>query len=291
LLLALTAVPALAQRQSETAKGGVSTQVQPKIMVIPYARQGEDILKVLEADFNRRVAVAVVREAFDTRNFSTVDFAAVVKGLSQEEVMQATSQSGVKELIVAQSQADVYVEIEVQTLVENSQQRVSLIMTARLAATHGSLANKTQNEGPYAMNVPMERIVQRAVATAMEPFLGTMQTSFSGHVAEGVPVRMEISVANGAKDLTRPVGPNKDELADAIEEWFEKNAYHNNYSVGGRTNLRMSNIQVRIPLFDPETKNNYNASRFSLEFNRFLRTIDVRANRSLVGGVIYVEIQ
>lgn len=50
--------------------------VQPKIMVIPYTKQGEDISQVIENDVNKRIVLAKIREAFDSRGFTTVDFAA-----------------------------------------------------------------------------------------------------------------------------------------------------------------------------------------------------------------------
>lgn len=47
-----------------------------KIMVIPYTKQGEDISQVIENDVNKRIVLAKIREAFDSRGFTTVDFAA-----------------------------------------------------------------------------------------------------------------------------------------------------------------------------------------------------------------------
>ncbi|WP_288849641.1 DUF6175 family protein [uncultured Alistipes sp.] len=38
----------------------VVTTVQPKIMVIPYTKEGEDIRTVLEADVNKRIALTKI---------------------------------------------------------------------------------------------------------------------------------------------------------------------------------------------------------------------------------------
>ena len=56
-----------------------SATVQPKIMVIPYTKQGEDIAQIIENDINKRIVLAKIREAFDSRGFTTVDFNAKLK--------------------------------------------------------------------------------------------------------------------------------------------------------------------------------------------------------------------
>ena len=40
--------------------------VQPTIIVIPFTKEDEDVRTVLEADIARRVAIAKVKEGFDT---------------------------------------------------------------------------------------------------------------------------------------------------------------------------------------------------------------------------------
>ena len=55
------------------------TVVQPKIMVIPYTKEGEDIRTVLEEDSNKRIALSKIKEAFDERGVSTIDFVARLK--------------------------------------------------------------------------------------------------------------------------------------------------------------------------------------------------------------------
>lgn len=272
------------------AQNGSVNKVQPKIMVIPFTKQGEDIRTILEADFNKRIAITKVKEGFDNRGFSTVDFRQVLSSLANDQAIQAASQSDIKSQVIEQSRADIYVEVEMVATKEGGNDRVSLIMTAYLAANSTSLANKTSNTLPFH-GVPIEMIVERAVTDKLEPFLATMQDKFNGFVEGGVPIRIEFSVAQGAKPLSRTVGTNGDELGDAIEEWLQKNAYKNNYHVSGRTPLHMTADEVRIPMIDPVTRNNYNVSQFSLALVRFLRGLNVKASRTMTNGVIYVEIQ
>lgn len=279
-------------RTSATARGGTSRTVQPKIMVIPFTKEGEDIRTVLEADFNRRVAITKVKEAFDTREFTTIDFLSIVRTMGNDQAIQLTSQSDVRSRVIEQSRCDIYVVVEVNPST-GSGRGVSMIITGYLAANGMSLSNKIASAGPYAAEVPYERIVARAAEQEMEPFLNTMQGKFDEFVENGVPIRVEFSVREGAsKKLSTAVGEKKDELSFLLEEWFEQNAYKNTYHVSGITDLRMTVDEVRIPMFDPTTKNNYNPTRFAQEIIRYLRSIDVRATRSIgSGGTIYVEIQ
>ena len=48
----------------DSLKSNVVT-VQPKVMVIPFTKEGQDIRTILEADINKRVALTKVKEKFD----------------------------------------------------------------------------------------------------------------------------------------------------------------------------------------------------------------------------------
>jgi hypothetical protein len=289
-VLSVASSAAVAQRPSETARGGSSKTVQPKIMVIPFTKEGQDIRTVLESDFNTRIALSKVKEGFDKRGFSTVEFRQVLSSLASDQAIQGASQSDIKSRIIEQSRCDIYVEVEMHAIHEGANDRVSMISNAFLAANGSSLANKNTNTAPFH-GVPIEMIVDKAAGDKLDDFLATMQEKFNGFIEGGVPIRVEFSVAQGAKPLSRTVGDKGDELGDAIEEWLQKNAYRNNYHISGRTPIRMTVDEVRIPMFDPVTNNNFNPSQFSLELVRYLRSLGVKASRSMTNGVIYVEIQ
>ena len=83
--------------------------VQPKIMVIPYTKEGEDIRSILEQDVNKRVTLAKIKEAFDSRGFTTVDFTVRLKAVSQSTVFKEKNQSDLKAQLIELSGADIYV--------------------------------------------------------------------------------------------------------------------------------------------------------------------------------------
>ena len=74
LLLQTSLINTVFCQNSATNSGGQVVSVQPKIMVIPYTKEGEDLRIVLENDENKRIAIAKIKEAFDSRGFTTVDF-------------------------------------------------------------------------------------------------------------------------------------------------------------------------------------------------------------------------
>lgn len=66
--------------------------VQPTIMVVPFCKEGEDIRQVLEGDVNKRIALTAVKDAFDTNGYSTVDFLAKLKSVSENTAFKEGSQ-------------------------------------------------------------------------------------------------------------------------------------------------------------------------------------------------------
>jgi hypothetical protein len=82
IFLLLTKI-GFAQSDSAKSKTGV---VQPKIMVIPYTKEGEDIRTLLENDENKRIALTKIKEGFDSRGFTTVDFTAKLKAAKENKI-------------------------------------------------------------------------------------------------------------------------------------------------------------------------------------------------------------
>jgi len=96
-----------------TQSGGQVVTTQPKIMVIPYVKSGEDLRTILERDVNKRIALTKIKESFDSRGFTTVDFVAKLKAAKDNNIFTSNSQTDIKAQIVQMSGADIYVEAEV----------------------------------------------------------------------------------------------------------------------------------------------------------------------------------
>ena len=94
-----------------------------------------------------------------------------------------------------------------------------------------------------------------------------------------------------AYGMSSEVGSQGLQLADELELWMEEHAYKNNYHIQGTTDRQMIFDDVRIPLKDPDTGNNYNTNKFALEILQFLRGLGLKITRDIKGNTIYITIQ
>jgi hypothetical protein len=272
-------------------RGGETLTVQPAIVVIPYTEQGENMGEVIEEDVNRRVAVTAVKQSFDDLDFATVDLRALIRSIGTSGALTATSQTDFKTQIIEQSRADIYVELEIMEPEDDPPSSASVIRTAYLTNNGTSLANMIGRSGRYR-DIEYSRLVERAATDSIDAFLQVMQMRFDDVVANGAIIQFDISMAEGADyDLSAEVGDPPDMLSFLIEDWFAENAWKNNYSVSGVTDVRMVFDAVRIPLYDPQTCRNYNASQFAREFLRYLRTLDIAASQTVTRGSIFIELR
>lgn len=265
--------------------------VQPKIMVIPYTKDGEDIRTVLEADANKRVAIAKIKEGFDSRGFTTVDFIAKVKAMKDNNVFTSDNQSDIKSQIIQSSGADVYVQAEVILGNGASGNSVRLVLTAYEVSTGNSLSNKVGESGKFYSD-DYGKLSSMAVKSCVEDFLNVMQNKFTDIVQNGKSVLVDISFdQTSVLKMSSEVGADKLPLSDQIELWMEKAAYKNNYHIQGTTDLKMLFDDVRIPLKDPASGVNYNPNKFALEIFKFFKSLGIQSAKDIKGNTIYITLK
>lgn len=279
-----------AQNTATNSSGQVQT-VQPKIMVIPYTKEGEDIRTILEADVNRRIAITKIKEAFDSKGFTTVDFTAKLKAAKDNNVFTSDNQTDIKTQVIQMSGADIYVQAEVNVQKGQSGTSVTLILTAYEASTGNSLSNKIGESGKFFTD-DVGKLASKAVESVAEDFLNVMQTKFTDIVNNGKSVIIDISFDAGTdKTMSSEIGSSGLPLSDQLEEWMGKNAYKNNYHIQGTTDLKMIFDDVRIPLKDQATGNNYNPNKFALEIFKFLKSIGLEVKKDVKLSTIYITIK
>jgi hypothetical protein len=260
-------------------------------MVIPYTKEGEDIRTILEEDVSRRIAVTKIKEAFDARGFTTVDFTAKLKAAKDNNVFTSDNQSDLKAQIIQMSGADVYVQAEVYVLRGQTGNEVKLILTAYEASTGNSLSNKVGESGKWYTE-DIGKLASKAVEAVVEDFLNVMQNKFTDIVNNGKSVIIDISFdANSQQKMSSEIGSDGLPLSDQLEQWMEKNAFKNNYHLQGTTDLRMIFDDVRIPLKDQGTGNNYNPNKFALEIFKFLKSLGLSPAKDIKGSTIYITIK
>ncbi len=272
------------------------TVVQPKIMVIPYTKEGEDIRTVLEEDSNKRIALSKIKEAFDERGVSTIDFVARLKAANTANVMNMDNQADIKSAIIDMSGADIYVEAEIICQQDNvpgqskPESRVKINVTAYDIATGASLANKIGECGPFYTD-DIAKLSMKAISSVADDFLRVIQTKFTDISEQGRSIMMFITFDEGsAYTMESEVGNQGLTLQDEIELWVDSSCYNNNYHIQGVTPLNMIFDDIKLPIVD-EAGATYTASKYSMSALKFFRSLGISISRSLKGNTLYITIK
>jgi len=268
--------------------------VQPKIMVIPYTKEGEDIRTVLEADENKRIVLTKIKEAFDERGVTTIDFIAKLKSMESGNVFNLENKQDAKSLIIDMSGADIYVEAEIICLQGYSSgktdSRVKVIVTAFEAATGASLANKVGESGIFYTN-DIGKLGMKAISSCADDFLRIMQEKFSDIAENGRSMMLQIGFdENSQYTMESEVGIQGLQLQDEIELWVEDHSLNGNYHLQGVSPMKMVFDDIKLPLTD-DTGKNYNTSKFGMDVLKFFRSINLQVSRSNRGNTLYITIK
>lgn len=279
-----------------SAAVSAQTVVQPKIMVIPYTKESEDIRTVLEEDSNKRIALSKIKEAFDERGVSTIDFVARLKAANTADVMNMDNQADIKSAIINMSGADIYVEAEIicqQSRVAGQtkpETRVKITITAYDIATGASLANKIGECGPFYTD-DVAKLSMKAISSIADDFLRVMQAKFSDIAEQGRSVMMLINLdANSSYTMESAVGTQGLLLQDEIELWVDSASYNGNYHLQGVSPLNMVFDDIKLPFLD-ETGATYTVSKFSMSALKFFRSLGITVSRTLKGNTLYITIK
>lgn len=267
---------------------GLNTQ--PKIMVVPFTKDGEDIRTVLDNDVNRRIAITKVKEGFDAKGYTTVDFVGKLKAARDNQVFTSDNQSDIKSKIIEMSGCDIYVIVEVNAQNDNSGSSVNIILSSYEVSTGNSLANKTGSSGKFYTN-DMGKLTANAVDKCIDDFVTVMNQKFADIQKNGHSVLVDLSFGDGSSKNMKTEIPqySKLPLSDVLEEWFSKNSINGVYHIQGTTTLKMIVDDVRIPLTD-HNGNKYSANKYALDIYKFLVSIGFTVNKDIKGNSIYITI-
>lgn len=268
--------------------------VQPKIMVIPYTKEGEDIRTILEKDEDKRIVLTKIKEAFDERGVTTIDFVAKLKAMESGNVFNYDNKQDVKSQIIDMSGADIYVESEIiclqQLINGKTESRVKIVITAYEAATGASLANKIGESGAFYTK-DIGKLGIKAISSCVDDFLRVMQTKFSNISENGRSLMLQIGFdENSSYTMESEVGSQGYLLQDEIELWVESHSYNGNYHLQGVSPLKMIFDDIKLPLTD-EAGNKFSTSRFGMEMLKFFRSLNLQVSRSYRGSTLYITIK
>jgi hypothetical protein len=289
ILFILFSLPALAQNAA-TNSGGQVVQVQPSIMVIPMKKQGEDYRQLLENGADKRLAISRVKGAFDSRGFTTYDFEAELKKVTTLGAFNGDTQTDVKDAIVRNSGADIFVEVDIIVMRGQSGTEVTIILEAFESATGRSLSNDDESSGKYYTD-DIAKLAGKAIDGMKENFLNQLQLKFTEIVTNGRSVYIEFGLSQEATiNFQSEVNTDGDLLSEVIGDWMKDNAYKNYAKRGGSTALKVVYDDVRLPLKDQETGLNYEIESFGRAIRLFLRSMNIKATIDYPRGQIVVTV-
>lgn len=263
--------------------------VQPKIMVIPFTKDGEDIRTVLDNDVLRRVAIAKVNEGLAAKGFQTVDFVGKLKAARDNQVFTSDNQTDIKAKIIEMSGSDIYIVAEVTSQQDNSGSGVSVILNSYETATGNSIASKVGNSGKFYTD-DLSRLTAKAVEKCIEGFTEMVTARLADMERNGQSVLVSITFGeNAASNMSSVIEKENLPLSDVLENWISKKAVNGNYHLQGTTQLKMIFDEVRIPVRDANN-NRFSSNKFALEIFSYLRTLGLQPAKDVKGNTIYITI-
>lgn len=264
--------------------------VGPTVMVIPFAKEGEQLRTVYEQDdmLNLRVAVTQVKDALDAEGVSTIDFRAKIKQVQMDEQVMANNQTSIKQRVIELSGADVYVEIEAAIAEYTNGSSVTVTATAFDAFSGETLASAVGATKRYK-SYNFEKLTQRAIGIFIKEFTKDIQSKFEQIIEEGRTVVVNIGFDENAESDMDSEMEDGSLLSDLIEEWIEENAFKNTYHLQGVTATKMIFDEVKIPVRATSGRN-YRITKFAAKLRSFLKKQGFDVTRDVVGTKIYITI-
>ena len=259
----------------------------PKIMVIPFTKDGEDLRTILDNDINTRIAIAKVKEGFDSRGFTTIDFIGKLKSAKDNQVFTMDNQTDIKAKILELSGSDIYIVAETSTKSDETGSSATIIINGYETATGNSVANKVSNSGKFQTN-DIEKLVSKAVEKSMDEFTFMVSDKFNQITKNGRSVLVDFGFSeNAVINMTTEIDKTDLALSDLLEDWISKNSFNGSYHIQGTTNQKMIFDEVKIPLKD-KNSNNYTSTKFALDIFKYLKSLNLDVSKEIKGGTIYI---
>jgi hypothetical protein len=231
----------------------------PKIIVVPYTKDGESYTAVLEHDRDLRVAVSEVQKGFENLNIETENIMSSGKSANRRSLYEESADaadSNNKQLLMS-SDADVYVVVDLKKNISANGSSVSVIMTAYETATDNIWGSENSWTNRF-QTTDVGRLCAYAVKDYLPAFLKQIQKNFN-EPASGV---IQFSVRNGSMATMRDRCNNGRRLSDVIQEWLDDNAHNGEYHSQGIVAESAVFDDVLIPRLDERGKR-MNAEKFA----------------------------
>lgn len=271
--------------------------VQPSIMVLPRTARGEDLRTIMDEQPEVRVGISKVKEGFDNRGYTTLDFETLLKALIRDETVTKDDQTEFKNRIFRNISSDIVVELDIIMDKSNNGNLARVVLEANVTDNGQSMASKTCESNRFYTPDDIA-LISAALKDGddndlecLDAFLNTMNDKWKEVREKGKSVKMEFSLSEDSEMTMNSDVPSKGEkLKYVIEDWLEETAYKNYYVVTFVTETKLMVEDYRYPVRDPKNCSNMTARKIERKLERFFDKIDVPIKFNNSRGTIYITI-
>lgn len=271
--------------------------LQPSIMVLPRTIKGEDLRTIMDEQPEVRVAISKVKQAFDDRGYTTMDFETTLKSRIRDEVVTKESQTEFKNRIFRNIPSDIIVEIDVIISYSDKGNRATLVLEANVTDNGNSMAS-VPLEGNMYYTEDKILLIGSALKKEndnnellLDEFLRKMNEKWAEMRENGKSVKMEFSLSEDVGiTMDEDVPSKREKLKYVIEDWLEETAYKNYYVVTFVTETKLMVEDYRYPVRDPKNCSNMTARKIERKLDRFFDKIDLPVKFDNSRGTIYITI-
>lgn len=268
-------------------------QLQPKILIIPLVKNGEDIREKIETNANLRMAISLVKKAFDQRGYTTFDFLTALKSAEESNIRDNANSTMLSknEIINKYTKAEIEVQIDFEELTPNIDgKQIQIILSANVVGEASAFASEPCLS--KRLNVEINELMIQAINSNVDAFMSTIQTKFTEIVNNGVSYFLELQISNGETFKFNDELPDEnDQFSYIIYDWIRNNAQNNYANMDDESETELT-FTIKIPLRDPKSGLNYTITDFQRSFRNFLKTkmYDVKFSKT-EGKKLYAEIR
>lgn len=241
---------------------------KPTIIVVPYAKGGENFQAIMENENNsdQMIAVGAVEEGLLENDIEIRSLKGVLEGRKRQALYDTRSDTSNEKELLRSSGADVYIEVKMEPHVSSEGTSVSLDMTARQTGTGIEWAKKVGTSNKFK-TTNIKRLCQFVVKDNLPSFVNQIIDRYMQ------PTRITLDIYTNGPSLLDACKSGR-RIIDEIKRWLAKNAHEGDYKAAG-TNASYTRFDyIVIPSHDKEGIK-MDAGMFLGEMAAFLKTIGV----------------
>ena len=236
----------------------------PSITIVPFVKQDENQMEVLEGNSLNRVAASGVEMMFSKRGYLTKNYKTMIQNLQNNDILLQGSQSEAVEKMLQNAGTDVKVVVRSnQSVGSTGIVTVTVEMTAVEAFTSTTLASVKlmgQNRGDSLL-VLEQTLSAKANQQKRNSFFQQLQNAFNAIAINGLEVEVSMVIDQNVDDFSfEDELDNGSIFKDAFEAWLRQVAVNGNERIS-MSSEKYLGATLRVPYFD-EKGQSYKTSGF-----------------------------